>query len=79
VFVAGLARPWPFCLPYAGVMQGVIACSIQPAPEHRDDTPIGHVRIKIALNAAGLKTIGKVSEASDATLLSLIYFSAPSS
>ena len=46
-----------------------------PAPELRDDTPIEEIRfstrIRNALNAAGLKTVGEIREASDATLLSL--------
>jgi DNA-directed RNA polymerase alpha subunit len=48
---------------------------LNPAPELRDDTPIEDVllstRIRNALNAAGLRTVGEVREASDATLLSL--------
>jgi DNA-directed RNA polymerase alpha subunit len=47
---------------------------LYPAPELPDDTPIEDVRfstrIRNALNAAGIKTIGQVREASDATLLS---------
>jgi DNA-directed RNA polymerase alpha subunit len=46
-----------------------------PTPELRDDTPIADVRllarIKNALTAAGIKTVGEAREASDATLLSL--------
>jgi DNA-directed RNA polymerase alpha subunit len=46
-----------------------------PAPELPDDTPIENVRfptrIRNALNAAGMKTIGEIRETSDATLLSL--------
>jgi DNA-directed RNA polymerase alpha subunit len=48
---------------------------LNPAPELRDDTPIEDVRlstrIRNALNVAGLRTVGEVREASDATLLSL--------
>jgi DNA-directed RNA polymerase alpha subunit len=47
---------------------------LYPTPELPDDTPIENVqfssRISSALNAAGLKTIGEVREASDKTLLS---------
>ena len=46
-----------------------------PTPELPDDTPVANVRfatrIRNALHAAGLKTVGEVREASDATLLSL--------
>jgi DNA-directed RNA polymerase alpha subunit len=46
-----------------------------PASELADDTPIKNVRfstrIRNALNTAGLKTVGEIREASDATLLSL--------
>jgi DNA-directed RNA polymerase alpha subunit len=48
---------------------------LYPTPELQDDTRIDDVRfstrIRNALNAAGLKTVGEVREASDATLLSL--------
>ena len=48
---------------------------LYPAPEIPDDTPVENVRfatrIRNALNAAGMKTIGDVREVSDATLLSL--------
>jgi DNA-directed RNA polymerase alpha subunit len=48
---------------------------LYPAPELPDNTLIEVVRfstrIRKALNAAGLKTVGEVREASDATLLSL--------
>jgi DNA-directed RNA polymerase alpha subunit len=48
---------------------------LYPAPEFPDDTPIDNVRFSIrirsALNAAGLKTVGEIREASDATLLGL--------
>jgi len=44
-----------------------------PAPELPDDTPIENVRfstrIRNALDAAGLKTVGEVRETPDATLL----------
>jgi len=44
-------------------------------PELPDDTSVANVRfstrVRNALNAAGLKTVGEVREASDATLLSL--------
>jgi DNA-directed RNA polymerase alpha subunit len=45
-----------------------------PTPELPDNTPISDVelpaRIRNALTAAGLKTVGEVREASDETLLS---------
>jgi DNA-directed RNA polymerase alpha subunit len=48
---------------------------LYPTPELRDDTPIEDVqfstRIRNALNAAGIKTVGEVREASDTTLRSL--------
>jgi DNA-directed RNA polymerase alpha subunit len=48
---------------------------LYPAPELPDSTPVDNVRfsarIRNALTAAGLKTIGKIREESDATLLSL--------
>jgi DNA-directed RNA polymerase alpha subunit len=48
---------------------------LDPTPELPDDTMIQDVRfatrIRNALNAAGLKTVGEVRETSDATLLSL--------
>jgi DNA-directed RNA polymerase alpha subunit len=48
---------------------------LNPAPGLPDDTPIGNVRfptrIRNALNAAGMKTIGEVRETSDDNLLSL--------
>jgi hypothetical protein len=51
---------------------------LYPAPELPDDTLIGTVRfstrIRNALNAAGMKTIGEVREASDEVLLSLPDF-----
>ena len=47
---------------------------LDPAPELPDDTLIGQVRfstrIRNALNAAGMKTIGEVRETSDDNLLS---------
>ena len=47
----------------------------QPAPELPDDTPLAEVelpvRIRNALSAAGLKTVGQVRETSDETLLSV--------
>jgi DNA-directed RNA polymerase alpha subunit len=46
-----------------------------PAPELPDNTPIDNVRfstrIRNALTAAGLKTVGEIREATDATLLGL--------
>jgi DNA-directed RNA polymerase alpha subunit len=48
---------------------------LYPAPDLPDDTSIENVRfstrIRNALNGAGMKTIGEIREASDATLLSL--------
>ena len=48
---------------------------LYPTAELRDDTRIEDIRfstrIRNALNAAGIKTVGEVREASDATLLSL--------
>ena len=48
---------------------------LYPAPELPDDTLVENVRfvtrIRNALNAAGMKTIGEVRETSDDTLLSL--------
>jgi DNA-directed RNA polymerase alpha subunit len=48
---------------------------LYPAPDLPDDTPIGNVRfstrIRNAVTAAGLKTVGEIREASDATLLGL--------
>jgi DNA-directed RNA polymerase alpha subunit len=50
---------------------------VDPTPQLPDDTLIEGVRfatrIRNALNAAGLKTVGEVREMSDATLLSLQY------
>jgi DNA-directed RNA polymerase alpha subunit len=51
---------------------------LEPTPELPDDTPIREVqfqtRIKNALSAAGLKTVGEVREMSDEALLSLPNF-----
>jgi hypothetical protein len=51
---------------------------LYPAPELPDDTLVGKVRfstrVRNALNAAGMKTIGEVREASDEVLLSLPDF-----
>jgi DNA-directed RNA polymerase alpha subunit len=48
---------------------------LYPAPELPDTMPIDNVRfstrIRNALTAAGLKTIGEIREASDESLLSL--------
>ena len=48
---------------------------LYPTPELPDDTPIENVRfssrIRNALNAAGLKSVGEIRETSDKTLLSL--------
>jgi DNA-directed RNA polymerase alpha subunit len=48
---------------------------LHPKPELPDDIPIDQIefptRIRNALNAAGLKTVGEVRESSDETLLSL--------
>ncbi len=47
--------------------------ALYPAPELPDNTPIDNVRfsarIRKAVMAAGLKTVGEIREASDATLL----------
>jgi DNA-directed RNA polymerase alpha subunit len=55
---------------------------LYPTPELLDDAAIEDVRfstrIRNALNAAGIKTVGEVREASDATLLSLPSDKAPS-
>jgi DNA-directed RNA polymerase alpha subunit len=51
---------------------------LEPTPELPDDTPIREVqfptRIKNALFAAGLKTVGEVREMSDEALLGLPNF-----
>jgi DNA-directed RNA polymerase alpha subunit len=55
--------------------EAVAGPMLYPAPELADDTPIKNVRfstrIRNALNAAGLKSVGEIREASDSTLLSL--------
>ena len=55
--------------------EGAAGPMLYPAPELPDDTPIENVRfstrIRNALNAAGMKTIGEVRETSDDNLLSL--------
>jgi hypothetical protein len=55
--------------------EGAAGPMLYPAPELSDDTLIKNVRlvtrIRNALNAAGMKTIGEVRETSDDTLLSL--------
>jgi DNA-directed RNA polymerase alpha subunit len=47
---------------------------IDPTPELPDDTPIGNLRfptrLRNALAAAGVKTVGEVRETADQTLLS---------
>ena len=51
---------------------------LEPTPELPDDTPIREVqfptRVKNALFAAGLKTVGEVREMSDEALLALPDF-----
>jgi DNA-directed RNA polymerase alpha subunit len=51
---------------------------LEPTPELPDNTPIREVRfaprIKIALLAAGIETVGKVREMSDQALLDLPDF-----
>jgi DNA-directed RNA polymerase alpha subunit len=51
---------------------------LYPAPELPDNTPVANVRfstrVRNALNAAGMKTIGDVREVSDAALMSLPDF-----
>ena len=51
---------------------------LEPTPELPDDTPIREVqlpkRIKNALFAAGLKTVGEVRETSDKALLAIPDF-----
>jgi DNA-directed RNA polymerase alpha subunit len=55
---------------------------LYPAPELPDATPVENVRfatrIRNALNAAGLKTIGDVRQVSDAALLNLPDFGSSS-
>jgi hypothetical protein len=50
---------------------------LEPTPELPDDTPIREVRfptrMKDALFAAGLKTVGEVRETSDKALLALAF------
>ncbi len=50
---------------------------LYPAPEIPDDTRIKNVRfstrVRYALTTAGVKTVGEIREALDATLLSLLY------
>jgi DNA-directed RNA polymerase alpha subunit len=52
--------------------------ALEPTPELPDDTPTREVnfptRLKNALFAAGLKTVGEVREMSDADLLSFPDF-----
>jgi DNA-directed RNA polymerase alpha subunit len=54
--------------------EAVAGPALYPAPGLPDETPIGNVRfstrIANALNEAGLKTVGEIRQASDATLLS---------
>jgi len=54
--------------------EAVAGPMLYPAPGLPDETPIDNVRfsarITNALNAAGVKTIGEIRRASDATLLS---------
>jgi DNA-directed RNA polymerase alpha subunit len=55
--------------------EAVVGPVLYPAPGLPDDTPIDNVRfstrIKNALNEAGVKTVGEIRQASDATLLGL--------
>ena len=55
--------------------EGAAGPMLYPAPELPDGTLLGQVRFSIrirnALNAAGMKTIGEVRETSDDNLLSL--------
>jgi DNA-directed RNA polymerase alpha subunit len=54
--------------------EAVAGPMLYPAPGLPDETPIDNVRfstrIKNALNAAGVKTVGEIRQVSDATLLS---------
>jgi DNA-directed RNA polymerase alpha subunit len=54
--------------------EAVAGPMLYPAPGLPDETPIANVRFSArvanALNAAGVKTVGEIREASDATLLS---------
>ena len=51
---------------------------LNPTPELRDDTPVENVnfstRIRNALRAAGINTVGEVRETADETLLALQDF-----
>jgi DNA-directed RNA polymerase alpha subunit len=64
-------------MPYAGVTAGSNRM-LNPTPELPDDTLISDVefptRIRNALVAAGLRTVGEVREISDETLLSFNDF-----
>jgi hypothetical protein len=55
---------------------------LEPTPELPDETPVREIRfptrIKDALFASGLKTVGEVREMSDEALLSLPDFEAAS-
>jgi DNA-directed RNA polymerase alpha subunit len=55
--------------------EAAAAPMLYPAPELPDNTPIENVRfstrIRNAITAGGLKTVGEIRDASDATLLSL--------
>jgi DNA-directed RNA polymerase alpha subunit len=55
---------------------------LHPAPGLPDETPIDNVRFSTriinALNAAGVKTVGEIRQASDATLLSFQHIGAGS-
>jgi DNA-directed RNA polymerase alpha subunit len=61
-----------------GRVEGEKMSELEPTPELPDNVPIREVqfptRIKNALFAAGLKTVGEVRETSDETLLSLPDF-----
>src|SRR5450631_3680940 len=52
-----------------------VTAFLHPTPELSDDTPIENVhfstRIRNALQAAGINTVGEVRETSDAMLLSI--------
>src|SRR5712672_2769706 len=62
--------------------EAVAGPMLYPAPELPDDTPIENVRfstrVRNALNAAGMKTIGEVRETSDDNLLSLQHLGSSS-
>jgi DNA-directed RNA polymerase alpha subunit len=55
--------------------EAVAGPMLYPAPELPDDSPIDNVRfstrIRIAVTAAGWKTVGEIRQASDATLFSI--------